>query len=164
MAFGLGSFHLVKSIDFLREPNGSSVKKMNWQDLSDFMDSSVEAEMKKLVLALQPPPDSPGDTYIDSARWITWEMEALLHKVHKLDLFRELIAFWVDANQKPLFMTDGKPTPAGRTFFGALFKRFDRRIFNDGASRSFRFMRARSTSQRRFVIVKLPAPSENENP
>ena len=126
---------------------------MKLEDLSDFLDSDVESEMKALVLALRPRGVSQ--------RWVICDFATMMRKVHGLGLFKDLIVFWTDANQRILFTSDGRPTPAGLSFFGKLFKRFNRETFTDSGE-SFRFVRMGSrTSPPRFVIVRLPRRSSD---
>ncbi len=77
-----------------------------------------------------------------------------MHKVRELGLFRDLLQFWAETDGRMLFTEDGGTTPAGRSFFGKLLKRFNRSTFADGGE-SFCLIRTKAGfTEPRFVIVR----------
>jgi hypothetical protein len=115
-------------------------------------------DMRELVSALapeRPDPDSveapaPGEP--EHSIKAEWKFDAVIDKVKALGLFEET-EVKAGRTTEDMFDPSGAITPAGKSLFGKLLSRYDRRLFATADGRRLRFVVEGKGNTRRYTVV-----------
>lgn len=112
-------------------------------------------DMRELVMALAPDAaavEAAASAETPHSPKTEWKFDAVIEKVKALGLFEDT-EIRAGRTTEDMFDPDGGITPAGKSLFGKLLSRYDRRLFATADGRRLRFVVEGKGNTRRYTVV-----------